>query len=164
MSDLIVIGFENKFRADEVSNKLLQMEKGHLVDLEDSAIVIRNENGKVKIKQSQNLVASGFVGGTFWGFFIGLLFFHPLAGILIGAASGALGGSFSDIGVNDDFIKDIGNTIKPGTSAIFVLLRNSTTDKFTDELKKYGGRILHTSLSKADEKEIKEALESELEG
>ena len=110
MSDLIVVGFQNKFEAEEALLALRKMEKEHLIDLEDAAIVVKNEKGKVKIKQTNDLVSEGTISGSLWGALIGLLFLEPLLGLAIGAASGALGGALQDIGVNDSFMKELGHT------------------------------------------------------
>lgn len=159
MSDLVVVGFDNELKADEVLHKLGEMEKEHLVDLEDAVVVIKDTKGKVKVKQSYDLVTSGAISGGFWGSLIGLLFLHPLLGVTVGLATGALSGAFSDIGIDDDFIKDLGETLETGTSALFLLVRKATPDKVLEELRPYGGRVLQTSLSKSDEASLKAALE-----
>ena len=159
MSELIVVGFDNELKADEVLHKLGQMQKEHLVDLDDAVVVIKNEKGKVKVKQSYDLVTSGAISGGFWGSLIGLLFLHPLLGVAAGLATGALSGALTDIGVDDDFIKDLGKTIEPSTSALFLLVRKATPDKVLEELRPYGGKLLQTSLSKSDEASLKAALE-----
>lgn len=159
MSDLIVVGFDNALKADEVLHKLGDMQKEHLVDLDDAVVVIKNEKGKVKIKQSYDLVTSGALSGGFWGSLLGLLFLHPLLGVTVGLATGALSGALTDIGINDDFIKELGETLEPKTSALFLLVRKATPDKVLDELRPYGGRLLKTSLSKTDEESLKAALE-----
>ncbi len=141
MSDLVVVGFDNALKADEVLHKLGDMQKEHLVDLEDAVVVIKNEKGKVKIKQAYDLVTSGAIGGGFWGSLIGLLFLHPLLGVTVGLATGALSGALMDVGINDEFITDLGKTIEPGTSALFLLVRKATPDKVLDELRPYGGKI-----------------------
>ena len=174
MSDLVVVGFDNELKADEVLHKLGQMQKEHLVDLEDAVVVIKNEKGKVKlvrslapwggagslvkIKQAYDLVTSGAIGGGFWGSLVGLLFLHPLLGVTVGLATGALSGALMDVGINDEFIADLGKTIKPGTSALFLLVRKATPDKVLDELRPYGGKLLKTSLSKSDEASLKAAF------
>ncbi len=159
MSELIVVGFDNELKADEVLHKLGQMQKEHLVDLDDAVVVIKNEKGKVQVKQSYDLVTSGAISGGFWGSLIGLLFLHPLLGVTVGLATGALSGALTDIGVDDDFIKDLGKTIEPNTSALFLLVRKATPDKVLEELRPYGGKLLQTSLSKSDEASLKAALE-----
>ena len=157
MSDLIVIGFSDEFKADEVLLDLRRLELDYLIDLEDAAIVVRNQNGKVRVKQTQELVASGALSGGFWGLLIGLMFFEPLLGVL-GAAMGALSGSLTDVGIDDDFIRELGNTIEPGTSAIFILVRKSTPDKVLEDLSKFEGKVLQTSLTHEDEAKLQEAL------
>lgn len=159
MSDLIVVGFDNALKADEVLHKLGEMQKEHLVDLEDAVVVIKNEKGKVKIKQAYDLVTSGAISGGFWGSLLGLLFLHPLLGVTVGLATGGLSGALTDIGINDDFIKELGETLEPKTSALFLLVRKATPDKVLDELRPYGGKLLKTSLSKTDEESLKAALE-----
>ena len=159
MSDLIVVGFQNKFEAEEALLALRKMEKEHLIDLEDAAIVVKNEKGKVKIKQTNDLVSEGTISGSLWGALIGLLFLEPLLSLAIGAASGALGGALQDIGVNDSFMKELGQTLQPGCSALFILVRQATMDKVIEELQPLNGKILHTSLSKTDEASLKEAID-----
>ena len=163
MSELIAVGYDDKFKADEVLNTLNKLQREHLIDLADAAVVVRDDNGKVKLKQSHNLVASGAAGGGLWGGLIGLLFLNPLIGILVGAGSGAVIGALTDIGINDDFMKELGGTLEPGTSALFVLVRKATPDKVAEELKGYGGKILRTSLSKDDEAELRRTLEGHRE-
>ncbi|MEA5500928.1 DUF1269 domain-containing protein [Limnoraphis robusta Tam1] len=160
MSDLIAMSFDNEFKADEVLNTLAKLQKEHLIDLEDAAIVVKNAEGKVKLKQALNLVTAGAVTGGFWGLLFGTLFLSPLLGVAVGAATGALSGKASDIGVNDDFMKELGETLIPGTSAIFVLVRKATPDRVIEELKPFNGKILRTSLSADDEEQLKAALEA----
>jgi uncharacterized membrane protein len=157
MSDLIVVGFKDEFKADEVMNELRRLQSEYLVDLEDAAIVIRNQEGKVKIKQAQELVAAGAVSGSYWGILLSVLFFNPIFA-LVGAAAGALSGALSDIGIDDNFMRDLGSTIEPGTSAIFVLVRKSTPDRVLADLSKFEGKVLRTSLSKEDEAKLQAAL------
>jgi uncharacterized membrane protein len=157
MSDLIVVGFKDEFKADEVMNELRRLQSEYLVDLEDAAVVIRNQEGKVKIKQAQELVAAGAISGSYWGILLSVIFFNPIFA-LVGAAAGALSGALSDIGIDDNFMRDLGSTIEPGTSAIFVLIRKSTPDRVLADLSKFEGKVLRTSLSKEDEAKLQAAL------
>jgi len=162
MSELIAISFNEPKKADEVLDALLELQKKYLVDLEDAAIVFRKPNGKVKIKQSHNLVGAGAVGGGFWGLLLGALFLNPLAGVLIGSAAGAASGALSDVGIKDDFIKKIGENIIQNGSALFILVRRATPDKVLEELSKYEGKILHTSLTVEGEELLQRALNPEI--
>jgi uncharacterized membrane protein len=167
MSDLIVVGFKGEDTADQVLNKLRALQKEHLIDLEDACVVVRDPQGEVRLKQAVNLTgvgaASGGAWGALWGTLIGLLFLNPLAGLLTGAAfgagAGALSGALSDYGIDDEFIRSLGSTIEPGSSALFVLVRRATFDKVLPELRPFGGTVLRTSLSHEQEERLKQALQ-----
>jgi uncharacterized membrane protein len=124
--------------------------------LSDAAVVFRRQDGKVK--QAVSLVEAGALGGAFWGMLIGLLFWAPWLGLAIGAASGALGGALADTGVDDKFIKEVGNTIEPGHSALFLLLEDWTEDKVLDRISGFNAEVLQTSPSKEDEEKLKAAF------
>ena len=100
----------------------------------------------------------GALGGAFWGLLIGLIFWMPWLGLAIGAATGAIAGHFTDVGIDDDFIKEVGNTIEPGHSALFLLVADVTTDKVIEDLKKFDTTIIRTSLSKEQEDKLKAAF------
>ncbi len=158
MSDLIAIAYDDEFKAEEVRLTLAKLEKAHLIELEDAAVVVKNTEGKVKLKQAINLTAAGAASGSFWGLLIGTLFFVPLVGAAVGAATGALSGALTDIGVDDDFMRELGESMQNGTSALFILARKITPDKVLDEVSKYGGKVLRTSLSKDDEAQLQQVL------
>ncbi len=157
MSNLFALTFDTETGAEEMRNDLLQMQKEHLIGLEDAAVAVRNKNGKVKVKQIQSLAGMGALGGAFWGFLIGLLFLVPGFGLVVGAAAGAILGHYKDVGVDDRFIKEVGDKLQPGTSALFLLVRESVPDKVMDGLKKYAGHVtvIKTSLSSEQEAELK---------
>ncbi len=161
MSDLVVVAFDNETDAEKLQAQMKRLQKEHLVTLEDAAVVVRKADGKVKVKQSTSLVGAGALGGAFWGLLIGLVFRAMWWGVAIGAVLGALRGKFKDIGIDDKFIKEVGETIQPGNSAIFLLIRESTPDKLIDELKGYKGTVLKTSLSKDDEAKLRAAFGAE---
>lgn len=158
MSNLIVVGFKDEYTADKALQELQELQKEHLVDLEDAAIVIRNKAGKVRIKQTQELALDGALSGGFWGLLFGFIFLNPLLGWTVGALAGAVSGALTDIGIDDNFIRDIGSTIAPSTSAIFVLVRRATPDKVLADLSKFDGKVLKTSLSNEDEAKLQIAL------
>jgi uncharacterized membrane protein len=158
MSNLIVLAFDNEASAFQMRDKLLDMQKRQLISLGDAAIVIRDKKGKPKVKQLQSLVGAGALGGAFWGMLIGLLFFAPWLGMAAGALGGALGGKFTDIGVDDKFIKEVGETIEPGHAALFLLVYSATPDKILPELSAFNATVLQTSLSNEDEAKLREAF------
>ncbi len=163
MSELIVVAFNDEHQAQEVRLALARMQREHLVDIEDAVVVVKDEKGKLKLNQTYNLVASGAVSGSFWGLLIGFLLFNPLLGVATGSAFGALSGAAADIGIDDNFIRELGGTIENGTSALFLLVRKATPDKVLAELHQFEGRILQTSLTQEDEAKLKSALEKQEE-
>jgi uncharacterized membrane protein len=158
MSTLVVIEYDDPFKAEEVRLKLLRMQKEHLIDLEDAVVAVKDATGKVKLHQIHSLTAAGATMGGFWGTLIGLIFLNPLLGLASGAAAGAIAGALSDVGVDDNFMKDLAANFQPNTSALFVLVRRATPDKVLDELQGSGGKVLKTSLSKEDESKLQAAL------
>ncbi len=160
MSTLTVIGFDDMFKAEEVRLKFRKMQADYLVDLEDAVVVVKDSSGKIKLHQAVNLAATGAVGGGFWGTLVGLIFLNPLLGFAAGAAAGAVSGALSDVGINDQFMKDLAAAMTPGTSALFVLTRGATQDKVLEELQGTGGKVLKTSLSHEDEAKLQSALDA----
>jgi len=160
MSELIVIGYDNPFEAEEVRFKLIKMQQDYLIDLEDAVVAVKNAEGKVTLNQAYQLTAAGAISGGFWGALIGLLFLNPLLGAVIGTGAGAMSGALTDVGINDDFMKELAATLKPGSSALFVLVRKATPDKALDQLQGTGGKIIKTSLSHDDETKLQSALDA----
>src|SRR5215472_4276564 len=103
MADLVAIAFPTEAKAEEVRQKLLNMQKEYLIELADAVIAVKQPDGTVKLNQLFHPTAAGATTGGFWGLLIGLIFMMPLAGAAIGAASGALGGALADVGINDQF-------------------------------------------------------------
>ena len=161
MADLIAIAFENPAKAFDMRARLAELQREYLITMEDVTVVTRDDDGKVKLHQATNLTAAGAVGGGFWGMLIGMLFFNPLLGVAVGAGTGALSGYMTDIGVDDNFMKKVGEDLTPGSAALFVLVRKATGDKVMDKLKDFAGtgKIIQTSLSKTTEDELRKVLE-----
>lgn len=161
MSTLVVVAYPTQYKAEEVRLQLLKMQKDYLVDLEDAAIAVKQDNGKVKLHQLYSLTGAGAVSGGFWGLLIGLIFLNPLLGAAVGAGAGAVSGALSDVGINDAFMKDLAEQMQPGHSVLFVLFRSLTLDKALDELRGTGGTVIQTSLSHEDESRLRAALDSQ---
>ena len=161
MSDLIVIAFDEENTAFAMRAELAKLQKEYLIEMEDVVVVTKDDKGKVKLHQAQNLTALGAVSGGFWGTLIGLIFLNPLLGAAFGAGAGALSGALTDIGINNDFMKDLAASFKPGCSAVFVLVRKATADKVLAGLEEFKGKgkVLQTSLTKDKEDELRAVIE-----
>ena len=158
MAELVVLVFDDEEGAFQARDRLLEIRRHRMLQLADAAVVVRREDGRVKIKQLHNLVGPGAFGGAFWGLFIGLLFAAPWLGLVIGAAAGAGIAGLSDFGIEDKFIKEVGSSIEPGRSALFLLVHRANLVKFQDELKPFNPTVLQTSLSDEDEAKLREAF------
>jgi uncharacterized membrane protein len=158
MSSLVVIGYNDMFKAQEVRLVLVKMQKDYLIDLEDAVVAVKDEKGEVKLHQAVNLTAAGAVSGGFWGALIGLIFLNPLLGFAVGVSAGAVSGALADLGIDDKFMKELAANMTPGSSMLFVLVRKATPDKVLDELKGTGGTVLKTSLSHDDEVKLQAVL------
>lgn len=158
MATLVVIGYENEIKAEEVRLALLKMEKEYLIDLIDAVVVVRDAQGKVRLRQMQNLTAAGAASGGFWGMLIGMLFLNPLFGFAIGATAGAVSGALSDVGIDDKFMKNLAEALTPGSAALCVLVRQMTADKVIEEIQPFGGTVIKTNLCHENETKLREAL------
>ena len=158
MSTLIVVGYDDMYKAEETRLKLRKLQSEFLIDLEDAVVAVKDAAGKIKLHQAIDLTTAGALSGGFWGSLIGLIFLNPLLGMAVGAGAGAASGALTDVGINDQFMKDLASTMASGSSALFVLVRKSTPDKVLEELKGSGGKVLKTSLSHEDEAALQSAL------
>jgi uncharacterized membrane protein len=158
MTTLVVIGYENEVKAEEVRLALLKMQREYLIDLADAVVVVRDAQGKVKLRQLYNLTAAGAASGGFWGALMGLIFLNPLFGFAIGAAAGAISGALKDVGIDDNFMKQLGETLKPGTAALCVLVHQMTPDKVVEEIQPFGGTLIKSNLCHENEAKLREAL------
>jgi uncharacterized membrane protein len=154
MSDLLVIEFPTEAQADAVRQKPLGMQSEYLIELGDAVVVTKCPEGHVKLNQLFQPVKAGAVSGLFWGTLVGLLFMMPL----VGAASGAIGGKLTDVGINDEFMKNVGKTLQSGNAALFLLIRKMTTDKVAAALQGTGGTVLRSSFDETKEEVLQAAL------
>src|SRR5688572_31566889 len=121
MSTLVAIAYPDVQTAEQVRQELIGATKEHLLQLEDAVVVEHQADGKIKLHQALHPAASGAAGGALWGGLIGLLFLAPFLGMAFGAAGGALGGKMADVGVDDSFVKDLGERMPAGGAALIAL-------------------------------------------
>jgi uncharacterized membrane protein len=158
MSKLVAIGYPSVDDAQGALETLGRLATEHAIELDDVVIAERKQNGKIKLHQARSTTGAGAAGGALWGGLIGLIFLMPLFGLAIGAASGAAAGALTDVGVDDNFMKEVGAHLEPGNAALFVLFRSATADKVIPEIRKFGGTVIQTSLDDEAEEALREAL------
>jgi uncharacterized membrane protein len=156
MSDLVAVAYPDLATAQEVAANTAQLQKAHEIELEDMVIVERRADGKIKLHQP-SLAGTGAVSGALWGGLIGLIFFMPLLGMAIGGAAGAAGGALSDYGIDDNFMKELGNELEEGNAAVLLLIRKVSIDKVLPKIK-IPGKVIQTSLDNESEQRLTEAL------
>jgi uncharacterized membrane protein len=158
VSNLIAVAYDDVGTARNVLRELSDLAVERAITLEDAVIAEHRDDGKIKLHQTAKPAAVGAAGGALWGGLIGLLFLAPVLGMAIGAASGGAAGALTDVGVDDRFMKHLGEDLKPGAAALIVLVRESTPDKVLPRISKYGGRVIHSSLSNDAEAHLQDAL------
>jgi uncharacterized membrane protein len=162
MSDLVVVAFDDEFKAERVRLDLLQMKHEHLVDLEEAAVVVHQKDGKVKMHHVTHFTVPVALGGGFVGSLVGLILINPvvaLFGLVAGSGLGAVIGSLKEIGIDEKFMKDLGAHLKPGTSALFIVARRAKPEAILNEIGKFGGKVLQTPLKHDNEDKLREALD-----
>ena len=158
MSTLIAIAYPDRDTAEQVRQELIRATKEHLLRLEDAVVVEHEADGKIKLHQAMNTTGAGAAGGAMWGGLIGLIFLSPLLGMAVGAASGALSGKMTDLGVSDDFLRELGELLQPGAAALIALGSTDARDKVIERVRPYGGEVVQSSLSTEQEEQLRAAL------
>lgn len=161
MSDIVVITFDDPDQAGQVRESISKTEKSGFVSLDDSAVVVKDAEGKVHVKNEVDRgVKIGAVGGGFLGLFIGFLLVGPIGALIIGGLLGGAVGSLAHMGISHSFIKDVSDELEPGTSALFVIVRDASPDVVVATLRQYEGNIYQTSLPPEAEESLRRAMKS----
>jgi uncharacterized membrane protein len=162
MATLIAIGYPELGTAEFAAAALSQLESESVIEPGQVAVITRDdENGKYHIHTIHDAGGTGSrtIWGSFWGLLFGLLFFIPVAGLALGAGLGALFGHLGEKGIDKAFQEQVRDYMKPGTSALFMVVEPMNEDKAMAALQGYGGTVIKTSLSDEDTKRLQEELQ-----
>ncbi len=161
MATLVAIGYPDQGTAEQAMETVRQLQGELIIQAEQVAAVSRDMEGKYHVHTQHGgaSAAGGAWWGGFWGFLFGLLFFIPFAGLAIGAGMGALFGHFGEKGIDKAFQEQVRDYVKPGTSALFMVIDQVTPDKAIAAMSQYGGTVIRTSLSDEDTKKLQEAIQ-----
>jgi uncharacterized membrane protein len=158
MAELIAIGYDDETTAIEAEQEAQRLAQELIIQPDAIAAIVRHTDGRYKVTTNHHAVGGGATWGMFWGFFFGLLFFVPFLGMAMGAGLGALFGKLESAGINKEFQEQVRDMLKPGHSALFLVIEKATPDKAIEAMSKYGGTVLKTSLSKDAEEKLQSAL------
>lgn len=163
MATLVAIGYPDQGTAEQARQTVSQLEADLIIQADQVASISRDLDGKYHVHTSHGGASAGGGAwwGGFWGLLFGLLFFIPFAGLAVGAGMGALFGHFGAKGIDKAFQQQVRDYVKPGTSALFMVIEQVTPDKAIAALQEYGGTVIRTSLSEEDTKKLQEALTTE---
>ena len=158
MANLVVVLYDDQFRAKEVMKELKTLKESKQLEIDDAAYVTKDNEGHFHVHQEHSLTKSGLVAGGMGGIVAGLLFTIPIAGLAVGAAAGAIAGKKSDIGIDDKVIKAINDDMRLNTSAIFLLVRDVNREAVIPVFTKYGGKVVQTTITAEDEAKLQGML------
>jgi uncharacterized membrane protein len=160
MATLVAIGYPDQGTAEQARQTVQQLEGELIIQADQVASISRDVEGKYHVHTTHggSSAGGGAIWGGFWGMLFGLLFFVPFAGLAFGAGMGALMGHLGEKGIDKAFQQEVRDYVKPGTSALFMVIEKATPDKAIAALEQYGGTVIRASLSEEDTQKLQEAL------
>jgi uncharacterized membrane protein len=163
MATLVAIGYPDQGTAEQARHTVQELESELIIQADQVAAISRDLDGKYHVHTTHGGASAGggAIWGSFWGLLFGLLFFVPFAGLAMGAGFGALFGHLGEKGIDKAFQEQVRDYVKPGTSALFMVIEQATPDKAIEALQQYGGTVIRTSLSDEDTKRLQDALNPE---
>jgi uncharacterized membrane protein len=158
MPDLVIIAYGSEDQAEAARKRLFELQREHLIELSDAVVAVREGDGTVRLNQLVNMTAAGAASGGMWGALVGLIFLNPMLGAAMGAGAGALSGHFADVGINGEFMREAAAALAPGEAALCVMVRRVTANAILPQMARFGGRLLRTQLSDAQEYRLRETI------
>jgi len=158
MADLVAIGYDDEATAAKAAEDVERLEHDLLIEPDAVAVIVRDGDGSYHVQTSHHAVSSGATYGMIWGALFGLLFFVPVFGMAVGAGLGVLIARVEQMGIDREFQDRARELLQPGTSALFFVVEEVTSDEAIEALSRYGGAAVKSSLSPEAEAELQEHL------
>jgi uncharacterized membrane protein len=157
MNHLIVVAFDHFDDARTALDRIRSLERAGRISLEDTALIQRDPDGTAHVK---NEVSGTTETATVIGAVVGGLvtFLFPIIGMAIGAAAGAAIGAALDRGVSPGFVEDVKTTLRPGRSALFLVVREADLDAVLPVVRDLRGDVVQSTLSDEAEEAFRHAL------
>ena len=158
-SNLTVIVFDNEHKAEEARLKLLELRREGFIDLEDVVVVVKEQDGTARYHPLHRLARKGVIAGSITGLIVGSILLSPVIGAVLGAVTGAISASLYDVGIEDQFMRDLSQKFKPGCSALFTLVRKADLEHVGDTFRGFGGKVLVNTVSKEGEAALQKLID-----
>lgn len=160
-NNIVVLGFDREFGAEGALEQILQWEQEGVIELEDAIQASRGTGTNIDIKQAKKQGGKSTLKGSGVGLLAGLLLGGPILGVAAGAGIGAILGSAKNNGLDDNFVEAITKSLKPESSALFLLVKQAKTEELEDKLHQFEGRVLTTSLPPEREAALRKMIDNE---
>ena len=147
MSEIVVARFPDAAKAEAARMALAKLGRTYQIEPEDIELVRRGTDGNVEIMPEVNIRLAHVIGGAIWGAVLGVAFLVPVIGAAVGSAAGFLTGRFTDVGLRDAYLRDVGHQIAPGEAAVALLARRVDPDALAETVRRFGGKVIRSSLS-----------------
>ena len=157
-SRIVVFGFDDRYAAAATLEDFNAMQEEGLIEIEDAVVASRGDGSTVDFEQTRPLTGkfAGRGGGV--GLLAGLLVGGPILGLVLGASIGAITGKLKDYGIDDKFVQQTSEWVRPNTSALFLLVKEAKADQVLERLRSLSAKVLTTTLPEEAEKRLKETL------
>jgi uncharacterized membrane protein len=160
-SNIVVLGFKNEYGAEAMLENMQKWQEEGLIELEDAVIATRSVGTDVQIEQTHKQGGRFALRGGGAGLLAGLLLGGPILGLVGGMAAGGIAGALKDYGLDDAFVEEVSQWLKPETSALFLLVKGAKADEVLEKLRPYEAIILTTTLASEQEKRLRQTLSKE---
>ena len=122
-------------------------------------VVVKEQDGTTRYHQMLKPARKGGIAGSITGLIVGSILLNPLIGAAFGAVAGAVSASLYDVGIQDQFMRDLSRKFKPGCSALFTLVRRADVEQVGEEFRGFGGKVLVNSVSREREAALQELID-----
>ena len=156
MGQFLAVTFDGADDAESALRSIRSVEHAGKLGLEDTAVVRKDAHGKVTF---HNEVSSSTETGAVIGAVLGGLLFvvFPL-GVVAGAAAGALVGRSASGGIDGGFVKEVGQDLPPGGSALFLQVKSGDPAPLAGIFGQFHGRVRQTSYDDDIEQAIDQSM------
>lgn len=160
-STLIAVEFDEPLMAQELLLAFARLAKRNSVDIEDAAMVFKDDDGKIRLRQTRDVMpGQGAASGGWVGALVGIIGgpLGILAGGALGAAAGGLFAKLRDVGIDDDHMKQMGEQLDRGSAALFVLLNDYDVTAVAMELRRFDGELFYSTADEAIDERFRDEL------